>query len=213
MLLSAWFPGSVHPESYLPMLRLENFQGKEIEPYLDAVGSLRITVFREYPYLYDGTIEYERDYLKVYSQCPRSLVVLAFHGDAVVGVTTCMPLADEGPEFQEPFLKAGHDIAKICYFGESILLTQYRKRGLGKQYFKRRENHTRSLGLTTAAFCAVDRPSDHPLRPPGYLPLDPFWKAQGYTKQPHLQATFHWKEIQEEAESPKTLTFWTKDLE
>ncbi|MEN3942113.1 GNAT family N-acetyltransferase [Prosthecobacter sp. SYSU 5D2] len=194
------------------MLRLENVQGQEIEPHLDALGALRITVFRDFPYLYDGSLEYERDYLKAYVECPRSLVVLAFHGDAAVGATTCMPLADEAPAFKEAFIKAGLDLSKVCYFGESILLLQYRGRGMGKQFFKHRENHARSLGLTLAAFCAVDRAEDHPLRPLNYHPLDDFWSAQGYRKQPDMQATLSWKEVGEDAESPKKLTFWTKEL-
>jgi hypothetical protein len=53
---------------------------------------------------------------------------------------------------------------------------------------------------------------EHPLRPVGYRPLDDFWQSQGYTKHPELQATFIWKEIGEPAESPKTLTFWLKNL-
>lgn len=194
------------------MLRLENVHGKHIETYLDALGALRITVFRDYPYLYDGTLDYEREYLKVYLNCPQSLAVLAFHGQAVVGASTCMPLVAEGPEFQEAFIRADFDLSKICYLGESILLPQYRGRGLGKQFFKRRENHARALGLSLATFCAVDRPLDHPLKPSDYRPLDDFWKSRGYTKQPHLQATFHWKEVHEEVESAKTLTYWTKEL-
>lgn len=194
------------------MLHLLTVQGKQIEPYLDALGALRITVFRDYPYLYDGSLDYERDYLKVYLEAERSLAVLALHGDAVVGATTCMPMADEGPEFQEAFVKAGHDISRICYLGESILLSQYRGRGLGRQFFKHRENHARSLGLGLTTFCAVDRPRDHPLRPEGYRPLDDFWISLGYQKQPGMQATFHWKEVHEAAESAKTLTFWTKEL-
>ncbi len=67
------------------------------------------------------------------------------------------------------------------------------------------------LGVRWTAFCAVDRAPDHPLRPPGYRPLDDFWKALGYTKQPSLQATFVWKETGKASESPKTLTFWTKE--
>lgn len=194
------------------MLRLANFQGPEIEPYLDALGALRITVFRDFPYLYDGSLEYERDYLKVYTECPRSLAVLAFHGDAVVGATTCMPMADEGPEFQEPFIKEGYDLSTICYLGESILLPQYRGRGVGKRFFEEREKHAQFLGLPLTTFCAVDRPAEHPLRPLNYQPLDKFWKSRGYVKQPQMQATFSWKEICEETESPKTLTFWTKSL-
>lgn len=192
------------------MLRLGNFQGDEIEPYLDALGALRITVFRDFPYLYDGTLDYEREYLKVYMSCPRSLAVLAFHGDAVVGATTCIPMIDEAHEFQEPFLREGYDLSNICYFGESILLPQYRGRGLGKKFFQEREKHAQALNLGLTTFCAVDRPSNHPLRPASYQPLDEFWKSQGYVKQPHMQATFTWKEICEQEESPKTLTFWTK---
>lgn len=194
------------------MLRLENVHGEEIEPYLDALGALRITVFRDYPYLYDGSLEYERDYLKAYVECPRSLVVLAFHGDAAVGATTCMPMADESPAFQEAFIQAGYDLSKVCYLGESILLSQYRGRGMGKLFFKHREAHARSLGLTLAAFCAVERAADHPLKPVDYRPLDDFWIAQGYVKQPDMKAKLSWKEVGNTEETPKTLTFWTKEL-
>jgi GNAT superfamily N-acetyltransferase len=192
------------------MLRLQNFHGSEIEPHLDALGTLRISVFREYPYLYDGSLEYERDYLRVYLRSKGSLVVLAFDGDLVVGATTCLPMLDEGPEFQAAFVRAGYDLSTICYFGESILRSEYRGQGVGKAFFARREEHVQALGMRVSTFCAVDRPADHPLRPAAYRPLDDFWRGQGYTKHPELQATFEWKEIGEEIESPKTLTFWTK---
>lgn len=194
-------------------LTLLPFRGAELSPHLDALGTLRITVFREYPYLYDGSLDYERDYLQCYLRCPRSLVVLAFDGDKVVGATTCMPMSEEGPEFQAAFRGAGYDLETICYFGESILLPAYRGHGLGKAFFAHREAHARAIGAQIATFCAVDRPADHPLRPAGYRPLDAFWQAQGYKKHPEFQATFVWKEIGEETESPKTLTFWLKHLE
>lgn len=194
------------------MLRLESFQGQEVEPYLDALGALRITVFRDYPYLYDGNLDYERDYLRRYLHCQQSLVVLAFFGDAVVGATTCTPMADEDAEFKEPFIGAGYDLDDICYFGESVLLPAYRGRGLGKLFFIHREAHARGLGLPTAAFCAVNRPSTHPLQPAGYRPLDGFWKSMGYTQQPELQARFRWKDVDQPEETEKTLTFWTKNL-
>lgn len=193
------------------MLRLQDFHGPALAPHLDALGALRIAVFHEYPYLYEGALEYERDYLRTYLESPHSLVVLAFDGDAVVGATTCLPMTDEGPEFQQAFLQAGYPINQICYFGESILLPDYRGQGIGKEFFARREAHARTLGASITTFCAVNRPADHPLRPAGYRPLDEFWKNMGYTKHPHLQATFVWKEIGEDVESPKSLTFWTKE--
>ena len=192
-------------------LRLKPLHGPALAPHLDALGHLRISVFRDYPYLYDGSLDYERDYLRTYLNSPQSLVVLAFDGDHVVGATTCLPLRDEGPEFQDAFLKANYDIDTICYFGESILLPQYRGQGIGKAFFTHREAHARSLpNIRLTTFCAVDRPTNHTLRPPNYRPLDTLWTQQGYTKHPELQATFTWKEIHEPTESPKTLTFWLK---
>ena len=193
-------------------LQLINCHGPEVEPYLDALGHLRITVFRDYPYLYDGTLEYERSYLKTYARSEGSLVVIVKDGDQVVGATTCLPMTDEGPEFQEAFARGGYDLSSICYFGESILLPQYRGRGIGKEFFRRREAQARRLGSRLTAFCAVDRPQDHPQRPAGYTPLDGLWTQQGYTRHPELQCTFVWKEIGESEESPKTLTFWLKEV-
>jgi GNAT superfamily N-acetyltransferase len=192
------------------MLRLQNFHGPELEPHLDALGELRIAVFREFPYLYIGTLAHERDYLRTYLNSTGSLVVLVFDDDKVVGATTCLPMLDEGPEFQAAFVQAGHDLATICYFGESILLPEYRGRGIGKEFFVRREAHVQTLGMKLSTFCAVDRTADHPLRPQDYRPLDDFWRSQGYVRHPELQATFVWQEIGEESSSPKTLTFWTK---
>jgi GNAT superfamily N-acetyltransferase len=185
--------------------------GAELGPWIDPLGRLRIRVFREYPYLYAGTLEYERDYLRTYQQARQARVVIVTDAAGeVVAATTCVPLAEEGPEFQAPFLGSGPPVSQVLYLGESIALPAWRGRGLGKEFFARREAHARRLGLTVTAFCAVDRPADHPARPPGYRPLDGFWQSRGYVKQPGMQATFEWQEVGEAAASPKTLTFWLK---
>ncbi len=196
----------------MPNLQLLHLYSSEIKPYLDALGSLRLKIFREYPYLYEGNLDDERQYLRSYEESPNSLVILAMDKDSAVGATTCLRMSDAEPAFRACFQKAGYDPALICYFGESILLPAYRGRGIGKQFFEHRENHALKLRTQTSAFCAVDRPLDHPARPTGYRPLDSFWQAQGYKKHPEWQATFVWKEIHEVSESPKTLTFWTKTL-
>ena len=74
------------------MLQYENCHGAEIEPHLEALGGLRMAVFREFPYLYEGTLAAEREYLQVYVRSPRSLVVFVRDGERTVGATTCVPL-------------------------------------------------------------------------------------------------------------------------
>jgi len=192
-------------------LHLLDLRGADLDPWLEKLGRLRIQVFREYPYLYDGTEAYEQEYLKTYQKSARCLLVLVVDDDqSVVGATTCLPLEDECEEFRAPFSGQQIAIDEICYFGESILLPELRGQGLGKEFMRRREAHARSLGLKSAAFCAVDRPDDHPQRPPDYRPLDDFWRSQGFEKREDFRASFPWKEIGEEHESHKTLTFWMK---
>ncbi len=196
----------------MSQVTLMECRGPELKPWIDALGEVRIRVFRDYPYLYDGSLDYEREYLRTYLNSPRSLVVLALEGESVVGATTCIPLADEGQEFQRPFLDHGYDIDSICYFGESILLPRHRGQGVGVAFFERREAHAQRLGgMRITTFCAVDRPDDHPRRPSDHESLDGFWTRRGYTRHPELRTEFIWKEIDEPTESPKSLTFWLKN--
>lgn len=194
-----------------PPLRLLEVAGPELGPWIAALGGLRIRVFREFPYLYDGDEAYERDYLSVYLRSPRSLAVLALAADGrPVGATTCLPLEDEQEAFRAPFVAAGLNPASFLYLAESVVLPEHRGRGLGREFFARREAHGRRLGLSSAAFCSVDRPADHPARPAAWKPLDAFWSGLGYVRRPELRAVFPWKELGETQESPKTLTFWTR---
>jgi GNAT superfamily N-acetyltransferase len=191
-------------------LSFSNYRGEEILPHIPALGSLRISVFREFPYLYDGDEGYEREYLTTYARAAGSFVSLVRDGDEVVGATTCLPLTEAEEAFRRPFEQGGWDPATICYFGESILLPAHRGKGVGREFFVRREAHARQLGLPVTTFCAVDRPADHPARPAGYRPLDLFWQALGYVRHPELRASLPWREVGQAEEVMNTLTFWVK---
>lgn len=195
----------------MPPLSTTPYFGAAIIDSLFAVAALRIAVFREYPYLYEGTLAYEEGYLAGYAASPHSLVVVARDGDTVVGAATAMPLA-LAEEAAAPLAAAGHDPAGVYYFGESVLLPAYRGRGIGHQFFDHREAAARRFGFALAAFCAVVRPGDHPARPPGYAPHDLFWTKRGFTRRPDLVAHFSWLDVGERVETPKPLVFWTKEL-
>ncbi|MFY2764466.1 GNAT family N-acetyltransferase [Arenimonas sp. MALMAid1274] len=187
--------------------------GAAIGPWLDAVAALRIAVFRDWPYLYDGDLAYERDYLRAYAASPGSVFVLALDGDRAVGAATGLPLADDAEAFQAPWRAAGLAVDPVFYFGESVLLPEYRGRGLGHRFFDEREAHARALGrFTTTAFCAVDRDADDPRRPAGHRGNEAFWTKRGYRRQPGLTVQLAWQEIGEPAASTKPLNFWVRAL-
>lgn len=195
-------------------VELSTFSGEQIHPHLDELARLRIEVFRDFPYLYDGDMDYERKYLATYAGSPRSLFVLARDGGRTVGAATGIPMADETPEFKQPFVDQGYDPERIFYFGESVLLPEYRGQGIGVAFFREREEYARRLGgITHCCFCAVERPDDHPLRPRDYQPLDSFWHHRGYRRIPGLQTEYRWKDVDQDQETAKPMSFWMRQLD
>ncbi|MBP1851787.1 GNAT family N-acetyltransferase [Rhizobium halophytocola] len=193
-------------------LAIRSFAGRDARAYFDDLARLRIAVFHDFPYLYDGDSDYERRYMEAYARSQGSIFVLAFDGDTVIGASTGTPMTAETDEVQDPFLAAGYDPATFFYFGESVLLPAYRGHGLGHRFFDLREAQAQRLGLAYCTFCAVERPLDHPRRPAGYRPLDDFWRKRGYTHHPELRTTFSWRDLDEPTESPKPLSFWIRKI-
>lgn len=188
-------------------------RGSEISSVFDDLASLRITVFRDYPYLYDGSIEYEKNYLETYTRSDRSLLFAVYDDEKMVGATTCIPLQDETAEIREPFEKNGYDIGTLFYFGESILLPEFRGMGLGHRFFDEREAHARSFGhYKKACFFSVVRQDDHSAKPQQYHSNEAFWKKRGYSKIHSLQTLLEWPDIGQTESSPKKLICWMKNI-
>ena len=187
--------------------------GDDIKAVLPDLARLRITVFRDWPYLYDGTLAYEEEYLAKFAAAKGAVCVVARDGDLVVGASTGAPMVEHADEFGEPFRNAGYDLSKIFYCGESVLLKSHRGHRLGHTFFELREAQAYALGgFTHSTFCRVVRPDDHPLKPADYIPLDAFWTKRGYTPVPGLTATYDWKDIDQPDETTHTMQFWMKAL-
>ncbi|MFN3275850.1 MAG: GNAT family N-acetyltransferase [Paracoccus sp. (in: a-proteobacteria)] len=185
--------------------------GEALAAALEDVARLRIAVFRDFPYLYDGDADYERDYLRAY-QSPGAVVVAALDGTRIVGAATGAPMSDHAADFAQAFADRPEPLDRIFYCAESVLLRDYRGHGIGHAFFDAREAHARDLGARFSAFCSVIRPEDHPARPADYRALDPFWRKRGYAPLPGVLAHFGWKDLGEADETEKTLQFWMRAL-
>jgi GNAT superfamily N-acetyltransferase len=185
--------------------------GVEIAAALDDLAMLRIAVFAAFPYLYDGDAAYEADYLREFATAPDGVLVAAFDGARVVGAATASPMAAQKAEFQAPFAARGLDVARLFYFGESVLLPEYRGQGVGHAFFDHREARALEAGATAACFAAVVRPNNHPARPADYQPLDPFWRKRGYAPMPGFVTQLAWKEHGDADESLKPMQYWLRE--
>ena len=198
-----------------PVIQVLRVTGADMLPWLEHVARLRIAVFRDFPYLYDGDMAYEREYLQALSQAAGGVLVLALdESGAPVGASTGMPLVESETAIREPFQQEGLAEAPIFYCGESVLLPAYRGRGLGHRFFDEREEHARSLpGVRTSAFASVVRAADDPRCPADYHRNHAFWKGRGYREHSQLRATLAWKEVGATVQSDHALTFWLRELE
>lgn len=194
-------------------LRIETFTGPAIAAYIPVLARLRVQVFRAWPYLYEGDETQERTHLARFAASPDAALVVAFAGAEPVGCSTCLPLAHEAANARAPFEARGWDLARWCYFGESVLRVDQRGQGAGVAFFAAREAHARALSRCAyATFCAVRRAGDDPRRPPGAVPLDGFWSRRGYARLPDMSCTMRWPELGGRGEVENRLDFWARPL-
>ena len=191
-------------------LRVEPLTGERLADVLGDVARLRISVFADWPYLYDGDLSYEEVYLRAYTK-PGAVCVAAWDGPQMVGASTGAPMTDHAEDFAEA-LPSDWPVEETFYCAESVLLAPYRGRGLGHEFFDEREAHARALGLTRSVFASVVRPSDHPAKPANYRPLDAFWSARGYAPLEGAVAEFSWKDHGHASETKKPLQLWGRRL-
>lgn len=186
--------------------------GAAIADALDDLATLRLDIFPEYPYLYQGRREDELAYLGTYAEAPDACVILAYEGLTVIGAATGMPLIHEDAQMIDAFSGTTFPLHEVYYVGELLFRPAYRNCGLGQKLLDRLESHIRSLGRYHRLTCAtVERPDDHPLRPRDYIPITSFLARTGFNRLSGVTTSFMWREI-DGAKLDHPMQFWSKEL-
>lgn len=100
---------------------------------MDDVATLRLDIFQEYPYLYQGRREDELNYLITYVTAPDACVIIMYDSNTVVGAATGMPLIHEGAQMRDAFAGASLPLNEVYYVGELLFRPAYRNCGLGQK--------------------------------------------------------------------------------
>lgn len=187
--------------------------GDEARAYVNEIARLRIEVFREFPYLYEGSLEYEKKYLETYFHSSESLILLAFHQNQCIGATTGMRLTQADSLFQKPFQDKRIDPENVFYFGESVLDQKFRGFGLGRVFFQEREKFAKKIQrIRCLSFCRVVREKNHPMSPASYRPLDAFWTSEGFAPDLKMKTFFEWTDLGQPNPTKKEMEFWVKNI-
>jgi len=197
-------------ESPAPTVTL--LTGDAVAAVLDDLATLRLAIFAEYPYLYRGERADELAYLGGYAEKPGACALVVRDGERVIGAATGMPLLQESAQLLEAFAGSALALDAIYYVGELLFLPDWRNRGLGHKLLAQLENHIRALDRYHALACAtVERPDDHPLRPPNYTPITRFLARTGFVHLPGVVTHFTWRE-NDGVRREHAMQFWLKRL-
>ncbi|MCH9632523.1 MAG: hypothetical protein S4CHLAM6_08600 [Chlamydiae bacterium] len=195
-------------------IKIVSYQEGEIKNFIPDIARLRIEIFAEYPFLYDGDFECECKYLEKYASTKNAIVVVAYDNNQVIGISTGYPFADQNKELKRVFQKSKRNVNDYFCLAESILLKQYRGKGVGRKLFDQLEVFAKDfkqykyICLFTSA-----RPADDPKRPKEYRSTGPYWSKQGFCEHPELTFEDSYKEIEDDKETQHKMIFWIKELD
>lgn len=192
------------------MITFQLIKGKAITSFLDEIANLRISIFCEYPYLYDGNLQYEKEYLNKFTQIEEALVAIVRDDQQVIGIFTGLPMENEVDDLKQ-CIDSTH-ISKSFYLSEIILQSAYRGKGIGYKLFQTLETSIMAARrYQYIYFASVIRPENHPSKPVDYKSLDGMWTRNGYVKTAK-RCSMNWKEICEPEETEKELALWVKEI-
>jgi GNAT superfamily N-acetyltransferase len=196
-----------------PDIKIRTLHGAGIKTYIPSIVKVRNEVLKEYPYMRIGHVEEDTHYFRSLSQSKDSIAVLVFDGPKIIGVTTGVPLDEQLPALQKPFIDKALKPSDFYYFGVCTLLKPYRGRGIAHHFFDLREEHAKHLKrFNRICLSNVVRPKNHQKKPKDYVSLDSFWKKRGYVERKDLIGQLPWRDVEEKTPSPKSLVFWVKEI-
>ena len=191
-------------------MEIEIFGGEKIKDVIDELGNFRITIFKEYPYLYDGNLDYERKYLSRYGNISDSILLLVRNKEGILGAATGIPLINDEPEFTEPFKDKNLD--EIFYIGELMIRKDNRSKGIGTLLLKNMLDLIDKNQFKTVCLYTVYRGNNHPLKPDFYQSPDSLWRKFGFEKHSSYIVYFSWRDLGNVVETEKPMNVWIKDF-
>ena len=102
-------------------MHISTLTGADLQRALPQLAALRIEVFRDFPYLYDGSADYEESYLTALIKSKDSIIVAAEDDGKIIGCATGSALEGHHQEFAAPFREHGFDPGEIFYCASTWL--------------------------------------------------------------------------------------------
>lgn len=192
---------------------IEVLKGSEAIPYLNKLMEIRLLFYRDYPYLYDGSIEDEENYLRIWSNSENTLLVVAKRNDKVVGVIIGLPFSESPEENKQAFQNLETSPEDLFYLGDNIVIQELKVGNVQKQMYHQFERAVKQLKkYKEIVVCEIERDVNDPKKIANDTFYEFSWNAQGFIREPNQIVNFTWKEIGDSKISNHHMVFWRKPL-
>lgn len=188
LILALFLFGNLHAS-------VQIFKGKEIEPHIDEITQICLTVYREYPHFYEGTEEEYRPIIERYVKSKESIAALAFSDRKLVGVAIGAPFQDTPLHYQAPV--GIRETSSSFYLAEFLVLKEYRGHGFGRKLFENFQNEAFKTHAEIVLY-AIDCQS-----------LASLWQKFGFKEEP-LVFYANWLDCNTQELILHKLIFWSK---
>lgn len=124
--------------------------GPAIKKQIEYLAQQRLTFFKEYPYLYQGTLEEELTYCNWFCNLSTSILAIAYDNNKPVGLVSGTSFVDFSTHFvgsYDLFKNAGFIPETFFYIPEVIIDPMHRNRSVAKELFKLIENYAHDIGF------------------------------------------------------------------
>ena len=192
-------------------ITIETLRGDQTSLYLPALIELRLSFFRNYPYFYEGNVEEEKNYVRMYADSKDSLLSVAKKGEEVIAVIAGIPLLESQSENSKLFNSKDIPAASTFYIGEIVIAEKYQNDNLGHTLYQQFEKSIKELEkYDTLLVCEVERDDSKMKASSSTAEVD--WEERGFTRQEELNAHYFWREIGETEKRDHLMAFWKKVL-
>lgn len=189
-------------------IKIETFRGAEIAPHIKEVIKLCDSIYREYPYLYNGDDAEYTAYIESYSQSNDAITCLAFDGKNAVGLAIGIPMSKTRDLYKQTLMEHGIDLDKMFYLGEFGVKSEYRNNGIEEKMYLEIENFAKQAG----SFNMIGLWEIQGAKTPSEISKDEFWKKMGFMRRPDLHFDILWTNIGDSKESTHLAVYSIKKI-
>jgi GNAT superfamily N-acetyltransferase len=191
--------------------------GSAQKALIPFIAAQRIKQYQDYPYLYDGNMQEETDYVAWCLEQPSSALAVAYIDDAPIGFASGISLVDFDDHMKgsiQAFTHANFNPHNYYYLADIMVVPAYQGNKISSLLLQAIENHARNNAYKNIC-CITENHDTHPFKPIDYVSVVEVLLSRFSYVPSSITLSFEWLTRQADGSSAQQthiLQYWIKSL-